>query len=435
MTRTPELAAASTGGDRMTGGRRAGKRRRFVALGLCAALAAGPVLPAQAQDWRDGRKDAFQASKGRVELPVERLPPLVPGYRPARGTLEYDLWAATDRVEEKLRKSKLRLRDDALEDYVRTIVCRLAPAHCGDIRVYLVRRAGFNASMMPNGVMQVWTGLFLRCSNESQLALVLGHELAHYLQRHSVARWEAANRAMGIANLFALATMAFGVGLVGSLGQIATAGAVMGYTREQEREADRDGMMLLAKAGYDPRQGAGLWQGIADEARAANREDRGGGFMASHPDYEERLATARTLAEAAGSVASTEVPEDRYRDTVAPYWARWMERELRSGDAGGVGVLIERQIAGGQDDLRARYYRGEMLRRRGTPESLRRALDEFDGLADAEAAPVEVHRAAGLALWQLGRDAEAVTAFERYLQRAPDAEDRAMISSYIEDLR
>ena len=55
-------------------------------------------------------------------------------------------------------------------------------------QVHLVRTPLFNASMAPNGMMQVWTGLLLRVDDEAQLAAVLGHEFGHYLARHSTER-------------------------------------------------------------------------------------------------------------------------------------------------------------------------------------------------------------------------------------------------------
>ena len=71
--------------------------------------------------------------------------------------------------------------------------CRTSPAGSAPVIVptsgsTLVRTPYFNASMAPNGMMQVWSGLLLRVDNEAQLAAVLGHEIGHYLARHSVER-------------------------------------------------------------------------------------------------------------------------------------------------------------------------------------------------------------------------------------------------------
>ena len=59
------------------------------------------------------------------------------------------------------------------------------------IRVYAMRQPDFNASMAPNGMMIVHTGLLAHMRNEAQLAAVLGHESGHYLRRHSVQNWRS----------------------------------------------------------------------------------------------------------------------------------------------------------------------------------------------------------------------------------------------------
>ena len=85
--------------------------------------------------------------------------------RPALDTDEGGLWSMIDREETRLRRSPLVVRDPALTDYLRDVVCRLGGEHCADVRVYVVRTAQFNASMAPNGSMQVWSGLLLRVDN------------------------------------------------------------------------------------------------------------------------------------------------------------------------------------------------------------------------------------------------------------------------------
>lgn len=77
-----------------------------------------------------------------------------------------------DREESRLRRSPFRLRDATLETYLSELACKLAGEHCPDMRVYPLRAPYFNASMAPNGMMQVWSGLLLRVENEAQLAAV-----------------------------------------------------------------------------------------------------------------------------------------------------------------------------------------------------------------------------------------------------------------------
>ena len=155
------------------------------------------------------------------------------------------MWALMDREERNLRKSPLLIRDAALKDYVQGIACRLGGEHCPDIRVYLMRTPHFNASMAPNGMLQIWSGLLLRMENEAQLAAVLGHEIAHFLMRHSLQRLRDIKDKAAAGQVLGL------FGLVGALGQLAVYASAFAYQRDHENEADRIGSILMHKAGYD----------------------------------------------------------------------------------------------------------------------------------------------------------------------------------------
>ncbi len=109
--------------------------------------------------------------------------------RPDAASDEGGLWALMDREERNLRRSPFVVPDARLKAYLQAVACRLGGQHCPDIRVHLVRTPVFNASMAPNGMLQLWTGLLLRVENEAQLAAIVGHEIGHYLQRHSVDRF------------------------------------------------------------------------------------------------------------------------------------------------------------------------------------------------------------------------------------------------------
>ena len=112
--------------------------------------------------------------------------------RPDLASDEGGLWAQMDRAEAKLKTSPFLIRDPALNDYVYGVACKLAAEHCPESRVLRGATPWFNASMAPNGMMQVWSGLLIRMANEAQLAAVLGHEIGHYLARHSLERLQTA---------------------------------------------------------------------------------------------------------------------------------------------------------------------------------------------------------------------------------------------------
>ncbi len=176
-------------------------------------------------------------------VPASRIEP---GYKPLLSTDEGGLWQTMEKEEGEIKRSHNLIRDAELNAYVRDVVCRLGDAHCSDLRIYIMRTPYFNASMAPNGMMQVWTGLLLRTQNEAQLAAILGHEMGHYLERHSLQRWR---------NTRDMSDFAAVVGLGGIYTlpvQMAAIASIPAFSRDQERRADEIGLELMTKAGYRP---------------------------------------------------------------------------------------------------------------------------------------------------------------------------------------
>jgi predicted Zn-dependent protease len=154
-----------------------------------------------------------------------------------------------------------------------------------DWEVNVITSEEVNAWCMPGGKIAVYTGLIQSLkATDDELAAVLGHEIAHALREH--ARERASEQAVAGAGISILAAVA---GL-GEIGQKGMEYAYMGFlglpnSRKHETEADRIGVELAARAGYDPRAAITLWQKMAQV---------GGGepikFLSTHPSREDRIA-------------------------------------------------------------------------------------------------------------------------------------------------
>jgi len=247
-----------------------------------------------------------------------------PSQRPDSSSDEAGLWMYMDRIESRLKTSGQVVSDPALNAYVRQIVCKLDSVHCADIRIYIVDTPHFNASMAPNGCMQVWTGLMLRAENEAQLVYVLSHEMAHYLRRHTLQQWRTVRTTSSALAFFSLASAAAGVGFAGSLAQLAALGAIFAYSRDQEREADDIGFKTMAKAGYEPVQASQIWGDLLAEEEAGGKSAKSI-FFATHPTTTERIATLRELADKTAKTrgSRTEGRED-YLNATKPFRKEWL---------------------------------------------------------------------------------------------------------------
>ena len=357
-----------------------------------------------------------------------------PGQRPPTGSDEDELWYAMERAERELQQHPLLVRDEALNAYVRGVACQVAGDYCPDLRVYIVEQPWFNASMAPNGMMVVWTGALLRFQDEAEMALVLGHEFAHFRQRHSLAQWRRAKRTSALLGSFGLLAWGTGVGAAGQVAGLLGEASMYQFSRDAEREADRLGFATVVGGGYDPAAGARLWGRMVEE-EAARRYGKPIPVFASHPKTTERLADVRAAAEASGATSGV-TGQEAYRAVTAPFLESWLEDELsrRMYDTSVQVIGRLRGLAALDTQGRYTFFLAEAHRRRGKEGDAAQAAAlyaEAVALADVPAAAFREH---GLALRTAGRPAEAAAALDHYLQLAPEAEDAAFVRQWLNEL-
>jgi predicted Zn-dependent protease len=350
--------------------------------------------------------------------------PIGPGYKPSTATDEGGLWQQMDKAEAELKRSRFLVRDAELNAYVRDIACRLAKDHCSDVRVYISRTPAFNASMAPNGMMNVWTGMLLRTQNEAQVAAVLGHEIGHYLNRHSLQRWRNMRDTTDVAAFLGM------FGLPGLVVQFAAIASIYAYTRDQEREADDVGFDLMKSAGYRPIQASLVWEQLIAELAASERPRERDIFFATHPSSEERAETLKSKA--AGMETVGETFEERYRTRLKKFRATLLEDEVRLRQYGQSLKLFEMLGREGQPDPELAYFTGEVYRLRNDDGDAAKARDQYERALAAADAPPEAYRGLGLVHMRAGDQVRADDAFRQYLKLKPDADDRAIIRSYVQ---
>lgn len=153
-----------------------------------------------------------------------------------------------------------------------------------------------NAFCLPGGKVFVYTGLFKYVTNDAELAAVMGHEIGHAIARHGAERLSTtlavqtgtavgmialSGRDMSPATSIAVGT-AFGIG--------AKVGILLPFSRVQESEADRVGLILMAKAGYDPHAALSFWEAFAKQPGESPPE-----FLSTHPASETRIKAIKKL--------------------------------------------------------------------------------------------------------------------------------------------
>jgi predicted Zn-dependent protease len=161
-----------------------------------------------------------------------------------------------------------------------------------------------NAFALPGGKVGVYTGLLQLAENDSELAIVMGHEIGHVIARHGAERMSEAMVISGVGALGSAAVEAK-TGDAGTrqlfelaYGGITTVGRILPHSRGNESEADKMGAIYAARAGYDPRASITFWQKMMAEKKKASGGKNPGAISAlfsTHPADAKRIEDLKAL--------------------------------------------------------------------------------------------------------------------------------------------
>jgi predicted Zn-dependent protease len=159
--------------------------------------------------------------------------------------------------------------------------------------VHVISLDEVNAWCMPGGKMAIYTGLIQKLNaTDDEIAAVMGHEISHALREHAR---ERISRQMGTQMAVGLAGALFGIGEMGqNLGSmVADVTLNLPNSRLHETEADRIGVELAARAGFDPKAAVTLWEKMAKQADGSQPPK----WLSTHPSHEDRINDLRQYAE------------------------------------------------------------------------------------------------------------------------------------------
>jgi Zn-dependent protease with chaperone function len=376
---------------------------------------------------------------------------------------ERRLWSDAEKEEEKLATLGKTYDDPLLEDYLTSVAAKLVPEEAQQAgapapRIVVFRDPTLNAFAMPNGKVYIHTGLLSRVENEAQLSMILGHELTHVTNRHAL----MFNRD-GQNKQIWLTALAVATGSQTSKGNYVTAEAlrttsniflalglqqafiasVNGFGRDLEREADREGMERMVRAGYDPRE--------APRVFALLKDDHGDGgklenfFFGNHPRLDERIATTQEVlktkypeAETAGGVRNTDEFAMRTRTVVRENALL----DIRAGRFGLAKAQLDRVLPLAPKDPTTHLYYGDLYRLQAQgaknpadkPALVAQALEAYNQAASLDPAYADPFRQMGFLYYQSKQTEKSKEAFRKYLALKPDAPDARRIKEYLVEL-
>ncbi|ADU70193.1 M48 family metallopeptidase [Pantoea sp. At-9b] len=202
----------------------------------------------------------------------------------------------------QLRASAPLINDPLLNQYINQLGQRLV-AHADSVRTpfhfYLIQNDELNAFAFFGGNVVLHSALFRFTDNESQLASVMAHEISHVTQRHLARAMEEQKRNAPLTWVGALGSILLAIanpqaGMAGLMGTLAgTQQGMISFTQSNEQEADRIGIQVLQRAGFDPQAMPNFLQKLADQSRFSSKPPE---ILLTHPLPDSRLADARNRA-------------------------------------------------------------------------------------------------------------------------------------------
>lgn len=247
--------------------------RRAFLLAAAGAAAAGVATPLVAQ------VDVGPSSGLRKLVPADELE--------GAATQEY-----AKLIAEARSKGALAPADHPQLRRLRAIAARLVPqtAQWNDRarqwrwEVNLIGSKQINAFCMPGGKIALYTGILDQLKlTDDEVAMVMGHEMAHALREHARARIA---KSQGTGTLLSLGAQLLGLGQLGDVAaSIGTQLLTLRFSREDETDADLVGLELAARGGYNPQAAVSLWEKMGQAGGGAN----GPSFLSTHPSGPARI--------------------------------------------------------------------------------------------------------------------------------------------------
>jgi beta-barrel assembly-enhancing protease len=450
------------------------RKRNLIVAALCFCVAVTSVAPV-----------TFAQKK---QAPVEATaPPVREEFK--FGNVDLEVLEQVNLLDRRFEKDGLVLEDEAVNAYLSRVGSSLIPKGLVlenvNWKFRALRDPEPNAFALPNGSIYVSTGLLALVDNESQLAAIIAHELTHVMRRHTYMQNRSNRKKFLTMNVIAIVGSVT-PGIVGTAISLASAIApfivmsmISGYSRDLEREADHRAVDMMISAEYPPEEAINVMKLLSKDIEGEQIKL----FYNDHPELQERV---RYLTSYLGSRADKVTPEMELHREKAAYFRKMqpvmrhnVQLAINAGRFRSAVYFAQRLVDFDSDSsenvfLLAESYRtlgprAPVLTERERTNSAKkdaakkrekRTADELErellatptgqehwkthqpkaeelylrSLGLNEPVPA-AHRGLGMLYEKLGRTADAVAQYEKYIELAPTAFDRERILRRVETLR
>jgi predicted Zn-dependent protease len=327
-------------------------------------------------------------------------------------------------LEEKIAHSGDLYVDPALDAYLQEITNLLYPELTDKLRVRSFSDSDFNAFATPLGGIYFHTGALLRIRNEAQLAAVLGHEGVHYTAEHTFQQVVQGKKAIAAMSVTLFINPLFAAMMAVS--------SMSGFSRENEREADRLGLERAVRAGYNANGGLELFS-LVDRELAVRKLPQGMYFYASHPRVKERVESFREMAAPYGDAGERNA--ERYLAITERARVHAVAQIHKRGDGKLLLFLLAHENLIAELPPETRFYLAEGYRLRGEPGDDALAAAEYERTVRDAPSHSSSYQALGMQHMRAGRKQEALARFEQYIALDPNGAQSRYVQQYVASLK
>ena len=339
-------------------------------------------------------------------------------------TPEAKLWRLAEQAQAEEEQRLVLVHASPLHDFLDGVLIRLwTQAHTSlpPMTVKVIQDSKLMAYTYPNGVCYISSGMLSRIQSEDQLAMILGHEMVHYLQRHTL---KAAGRyAMPFVHSSNASTLSE---TAAEAGQSASVGR---FVQTAEQQADREGLALMRQAGYCPDQVLVLLANF--NALPGSVKEHSFARLAAR----RRVQRIRQMLE--NQPASINCPDatraqQDYRWHIAPALMADASAALQRGMWEQALDSISQYLTVEPQDPKAHFILGQIQSHRSIPDALHQAMAAYQEAIRLNRHYSAPYGALGIIHFKAGRKTMARQYFETFLALTPQASESAYIRGYLQ---
>lgn len=332
---------------------------------------------------------------------------------------ESRLWHEAASVDNTIKRSDQLYNNGRATAYLQKVMDRLYPEFKGKITVRIHDSTELNAFALPNGSIYINIGLLARIENEAQLAAVMAHEAAHFIEKHSFQQRVSTKNAAA----FALSGIPFS--------SLAAISSINGFSRDLEREADKKGYERLLKASYNPHEAHKVFQHLADEVKALDIEEPY--FFSSHPQLIERITEFKRLS--AKHKSGGRIGSKAYNRIITSIRLDALRKDIGQDRFKSVILVMEDSKKRRYYPAAGYFYLGEAYYRRDEKGDAGKALKAYKKAAKMDPKFSPTYMRLGMHYMKNNNKGKARYYFKRYLSLAPrNARDRGYVQQYLNSL-